>query len=352
MTERQPTSSAPAGGDSPNSDEFDAAFDEYSEADAQPSDEDRPGEAAGDDAARQTEAEPDGSGQDAPATDAEPAPDAGSGQQQHQTGQGQQPSAEDIWANATQEQRAAYQAAQDQLRQLDHADRSNRGRISALQRQIDQLSRQMTDDHAETGKSSGGGQQKRGQSQAATPDAFETEDWQKLKEEYPEVLGPVEQALRSRDEQLQQVNKRLEQFGEKFQGLDQAQHEAYLAGQEQALSERHPDWQQVTASDQFLRWYESAPKKVREAVENNADGIVDADDAAFALDLFKQSGGGQAQNNQQQPSGQQTGGQDRTRSRRQRQLNSAQSVQGKGPGAASGAPDEFEAAFEHYAQKS
>jgi len=336
MSEKTPTSPE-TGGETPESDEFEAAFEEYGSADAPE------GEPAGQDAESSQDA---GSDQGASQSTSEPAQDAGPDATQNN--QPSQTTAEDIWANATEEQRAAYRAAQEQLRQLDHADRSNRGRIAALQRQINQLSGQMTDDHAEKKWSSGSGKQKGGQSQK-TPDTFETEDWQKLKEEYSEVLGPVEQAFRSRDEQLQQLMERVQTFDQKFQGLDQAPQDAYMAGQEQALAEKHPDWEQITASRDFMQWYERAPEPVRAAINQNAEGIVNAQNAAFALDLFKQQTSKQPSQNTQQPSN--PGGQDRTRSRRQRQLQAAPSVSGKGPGAATNTPDDFESAFEHYARK-
>lgn len=347
MSEKEPTSPN-TGGETPESDEFDQFFAEYSGADAEPSEQDDTSEPA---ESKDAESQDAGGSEQSQET-SEPAQEAGPDTTQNNQPQGQETTAEDIWANATEEQRAAYKAAQDQLRQLDHADRSNRGRIAALQRQIKQLSNQMTDDHAEKRQSSGSGKQKGGQSNK-TPDTFETEDWQKLKEEYPEVLGPVEQALRSRDEQLQQLNERVQTFDQKFQGLDQAHQDAYMAGQEQVLAEQHPDWEQITASRDFMQWYERAPEPVRAAIEQNAEGIVNAQNAAFALDLFKRETGqpaGQSSQNNQQPSGQ-SGGQDRTRSRRQRQLQAAPSVSGKGPGAASNTPDDFENAFEHYARK-
>src|SRR5690606_2070633 len=51
----------------------------------------------------------------------------------------QQQQAPDLWANAAPEQRAAYEAAQEQIKKLEQAERSNRGRISAMQRQMNDL---------------------------------------------------------------------------------------------------------------------------------------------------------------------------------------------------------------------
>lgn len=188
--------------------------------------------------------------------------------------------------------------------------------------------------------------------------------WRRFQEEYPEVAGPIAGAFKA----LEERNARLEeQLGQVTGRLSQED----LDAQEQALAEAHPDWERVVADPGFARWVEGQPTAVRRIAEENGERIVDAESAAFLVGLYKQQAQA-ASPAQPRPAGQagaararggapgpEAGGQPAAQppnsnaaERRQRQLNAATAVDSRGPGAGSGPPDDFDAAFEFFARRS
>jgi hypothetical protein len=103
----------------------------------------------------------------------------------------------------------------------------------------------------------------------------------------------------------------------------------------QALEEKHPDWSQVASSQEFNQWLASQPQPVRQMIESK-----NAADAAYLLDGFKNSGyAGQSQQPAQKPSP-------------NKALERARSVPRRGtPKQSTIAEDDFDAAFDHWADK-
>jgi DNA repair exonuclease SbcCD ATPase subunit len=222
------------------------------------------------------------------------------------------PAASDVWANATPEQLAARDALVAERQRLEQADRSNRGRVSALQRQIDGLRRPAAE---------GGGE-------PAKPKALQSEKGKKLREEYPEIAEPVAEEI----ETLR---------GEVADLKDRARKDA-IAEQTEQLEEQHKDWQAVAASDDFGKWVASQPEYVREAVMRNADEIVNAVEAGDVISRFKSSRSAQRSDTPPAPNGQQAGGKTTgsLSDRRRRQLESSSTARSRGPGVAQGIPED------------
>jgi len=110
---------------------------------------------------------------------------------------------------------------------------------------------------------------------------------QALEKEAPEVTAAVKEAL-----------------GPVISEIENASREQYIADQqadadfqESVLKEAHPDWEEVTSSEDFGKWLKGAPKHIQEAVARNAAAsdlfpngrIVDGEQAATVLTLFKVS---------------------------------------------------------------
>lgn len=294
--------------------DFTAAFDEFAGGTADtPPNEGR--EEEGGDEGGQSAAGNEGQA----ASDTNPGSDAGGEQQ----GQEQTP---DIWANAPAEARAAYEAAQRDLVALQHYKRSNEGRVAAFQRRIAELE--------QAAPKPAQGQQQTGAENA--PAYLQSEEFKRFQEDYPEVAGPIAAILQAQAQQIENLNQT-------FSGLSQEQQERVLAEQETLLAGQHPDWLEVTSSPSFGEWVAKQPRFVQEGIVRNGHGIVDGDEAARILSLYKADTGAT-----QLPA---TGGKSTIEARRKRQLQSATSVPSRGPGAASGPPDDFEAAFNHYATR-
>lgn len=239
----------------------------------------------------------------------------------------------DIWATATPEQRAAFEAAQAQLKKLEQAERSNRGRLSALQRQINELTLSGKKPDAASSAAKGA---KQDEDQG---DGFlASAEWKAFQEEYPEVAGPMAKVIGALQAELTTAKKELSAIGSE-------RRQSALEEQAQLLSEAHPDWTDVTADKGFVDWLNSQPRHIREAAARNANEIVDAEEAADVVGRYKafraeQNGGGNAQ---QSAARQGAGGNPNTRTltgKRQLQLESATAARSRGPGVAAGIPED------------
>jgi hypothetical protein len=250
---------------------------------------------------------------DAPADEADTeARDAAPAASQDAAGEQQAPS--DIWSSAPPELKAAFEEERRARTNLEHAIRSDRGRLSAMQKKLDELSRSSPNPAH---------QPVRGETAADR-----SERLQKLAEEYPEVAQPLldeMDALRNTVTSLQSVEEeRLQRF---------------LAEQEQALATEHADWQPVLANNgaTFAAWLEDQPKAVRDAAQANANRIVDARAAADVVSRFKQFIGIAGQ--QQQPAA--AGNpQPSLSDKRQRQLAASATPRGVRRPVASGIPED------------
>jgi hypothetical protein len=206
----------------------------------------------------------------------------------------------DIWANATPEQRAAYQAAQQKAR-------SNSGRISALQRKINAL---------QTGAPK----------QGEAPRSKAREIIAPLKDDYPDIAAPLDQlAGRVDDREAQETAAREEELAAAKTELD-----AEVAANEAALAVVHPDWTSMFEGPegqklhgQYIKWVnEIAPNRLFNIAVQNKDVILSAEGAIEVLDRFKEYiRGHQPQAAQTQPPPQrQPAPQPKLDDKRQRQL--------------------------------
>ncbi|RJF80944.1 hypothetical protein D3877_11965 [Azospirillum cavernae] len=275
-------------------------------------------------------------------TDGAPPPgeaEGGAAPAQVQTqGGGHIANGDDIWNSASEQQRAAFEAAQAKLHALDHDSRSNRGRVAALQRETETLRKQLAALHGAAGST--------GQDQTDASDA----DIRRLQEEYPEVARPVLKQISSLQRQLNEAQQRLD----RRESLEtQREREQALDREEQALAQMHPDWDKVTARPEFTAWLSTQPRYVVEAIQRNGEAIQDAAEAGDIITRFKQATGiAQATAAASAPAAvTATGASANLAARRQRQLESGATITSRGAGPAGGPPDDFEAAFAYYANK-
>jgi hypothetical protein len=104
------------------------------------------------------------------------------------------------------------------------------------------------------------------------------EDLAKVREEYPEVAAPILSAL-------DDVNARLETMT----AAQRQQEEAFFAKQHAVFLTKHSDAPQLLRdTDAFTAWVEDQPLRIREAAHRNGARIVDADEAAEVIALYKQ----------------------------------------------------------------
>lgn len=274
---------------------------------------------------------------------------------------GQDQDSEEDWTNASPEDlRAAVVAARQELASRDHKIRSERGRVSAMHRHLEEARQRIAElesrsapTGADGGKQRGGGGSAPEGDQQGAGELLSSEDWQRAREEYPDLLGPVESAFRTMRDELSQVRKELDPLKQGLSSQEAQRREAFVEEQTTLLTEAHPDWMDLTQKhgNEFSAFVEQAPRHVREAALRNWNQIVDASEAADVFGRFKdhlgqqtnaeseRAGGGSAgPRAPSAPEGAGGAGNRPLDGRRQRQRQSAASTRSGSPSPASGIP--------------
>lgn len=231
--------------------------------------------------------------------------------------------ADKLWEGSSEGQRAAFDAAQKEIKDLEQKDRSQRGRVSTLQRQINGITRQL-DDRAAMPVAKGGTK--------PGPDSvtyLDSKDWKDFTSEYPEISGPLGKVIAVMQTEITTSQKRLNAIGNDRQ--NQAIEEQKLI-----LEEAHPDWLDTATDDAFGPWLDDQPRHIREAAVRNAKEIVDAAEAGDVVARFKAFRSEQSESSDS-PGNSRESVTDLSK-KRKRQLESSASARGKGAGAATGIP--------------
>lgn len=235
---------------------------------------------------------------------------------------GDEPAGEpDLWSGASEQQRAAYEAAAQKLEKLEQYRRSNEGRVAALQRRIEELAGRQQPAAA---PAAAGKDEAKAGSQSA--DNFtESEEWKSFSEEYPEVAGPLAKFIGSLESRVTHQQKELAAIG-------YDRRKTALDEQASLLEADHPDWRDVAGNNEFVDWVHTQPRHIQEAAYRNANEIVDAAEAADVVGRFKAF-----RSASKNPPGSAPGKtNERLAGKRQRQLESAAATRTRGPGVVSG----------------
>tara|TARA_Y100000310_G_scaffold335304_1_gene416955 strand:+ start:479 stop:1531 length:1053 start_codon:yes stop_codon:yes gene_type:complete len=302
--------------------ETDAADDAGRAEDAQP---------AADEPAAQDEQQPDTSSADDKSDEDDAAPTDDRAEQQ-----------EDIWKNATPEQRAAFEAAQDETKQARQDWNRMRGTVSGLSRKANDLQTQLDASRPATTGSDG---------PTEANAVFASENWKTFEDEYPELANPVKaevQALFGAQE------ARIQTLERGMAGISTERRSDNLAQQVEIVHAAHPDYDTIAKSDAFQQWYEQAPPYIRAGVERNAVDITDGNEVAHIVKMFKQETGAASPEppDKDEADPAETNGHDPNQAldgKRRRQLESSNAPRTRSPGAVTtGIPDDEEGAWNAY----
>jgi hypothetical protein len=243
------------------------------------------------------------------------------------------PDADDIWANATDEQRDAFTASQGRVDNLEHAHKSEIGRTKTLRRQLSDVTVQL-DKAAKTSPPNSGDLEDKGD-----PDDNDDkpDSWDALKNEYPEVAGPVNDRL-SKIEDAQAKRDRetdLEEADAK------EAHTALVIEQQDLLTEKHEDWLEVATTPEFATWLDDQPRSIRDVAQRNNSEIVDATAAGDVISRYKASRSDQdEEDNSDGPDESPDTTDTSLAARRKRQLEASSGPRPKGPGIVTGIPED------------
>lgn len=237
------------------------------------------------------------------------------------TAEGNPPAAkesnDDIWANADPRLREAFEAERTKAVKVEQQLRTQDGRLSSAQRQLNQLKQQLAPKRDAEGAANEGEEAK-----------TKEERRKQLREEYPDVAAPLLDDLA----ELQETVKALT-----AQTHTSLENEAsvLVEREEQRLIERHPDWteygQHGKSNKEFVDWVMQQPRYVIDAVERNGSEIVDSVEVSDILDRFKRETGKTTDQAQR----------DAVARRRENQLEAGRNPANRQPAVASGSEDDF-----------
>ena len=327
-----------------DTDDEKAAWEEFEEADKKDAEAATP---PGD----RAEATPSGATADAPAgqpADAA-AGEAGEPATPTDAAAGQEKKTDDeIWAGATDAQRDAFKLSQERAAGAEAQDRRNRGSISGMQRQINDLTGRLDPKEPKTGEDDDG--------QAETEaDA----KWANFAKEYPEVAEPVNERLNAKDARIDTLERSLAAVS----GTHKAQ---LYERNEDRLATQHPDWEAVmgvegsqenpvdvtAAANRFASWLGQQPAYLQQAAIRNSDSIVDPEEAGHVIQVYKLASGIGQQESASAAGDKPAAGEQKPKAlpgKRQRQIESAAAPRTKGAGpVTTGIPDDPEGAWEAF----
>lgn len=205
--------------------------------------------------------------------------------------------------------------ARNAARDFEHRFKSEVGRQTAYQRQIQELRQQLQNPPAQAGQ-----QRELSARMKAIADDF-PELATAFQEELQDAVGRVRSEV---DQHLQPIRQR--------------EQEAYLRSEESRVREAYPDFTDTVRSTEFQTWFSQQPEAVRSLA-----GSPLAQDALAVLDYY--TGG---QRFQQQAGSSPVKD---VQARRQSALQKHTSVRSSAPAPVTDAPDDFESAFNYYAKR-
>lgn len=159
----------------------------------------------------------------------------------------------------------------EELERLKQSERSQKGRVSALTKKLEEM-------RAAAEAKSGG--------QPSDSGTADVGDWDEFKSEFPEMAAIVEQRLSKVEEKLARSEKQVQSVADATVSVANETLTTYKEGQFKKLRQAHADLDEVMASEQFKQWKQSANGETLDKIKS-----LHADDAISALDDFKKQVG-------------------------------------------------------------
>ena len=265
--------------------EFEAAWAEADEADGGGDGADPPGGGAGTDAGstQDTSASDDAdTTQDPPAdrsgdADQAPAPSDAGG--------------DDVWANAPEELRTAFEAERQRADAAEQGRRTAEGRHTALQRRVDTL---MAGGDAGGRRPNGDQPPANRSTHVDNPppeDAEARREFEAAVADYPEIAGPIQKILASQDARIAALVDQNQRVTAALETVGQDRLAASEATQIELVAAEHPDHAEIANSADFIAWHDEQPAYVQRAIMENAEAYRDARTINRLLSDYKRDRG-------------------------------------------------------------
>ncbi len=152
---------------------------------------------------------------------------------------------------------------------------SNNGRISAYQKQLDELQQSNAHLAGQVAKAVDDTDNK-SEAQEQLAQDIANSSWEELQEDMPDVASAIDKRLD------QKIEQRFGEVDQKLQPISQSLQEQRIEREMAALNSRHPDWQDTVQSGEFNDWLGAQPQAVQQLTKSTS-----AADAAYLLETFK-----------------------------------------------------------------
>jgi hypothetical protein len=252
------------------------------------------------------------------------------------TASGTNASAFDPWSGLSPEQKSHFE-------RLQASERSQRGRVSALTRKMNEQrpapapTPAPKQDRREEQSSEDSGSERQSQEGNTVSDLDKR--LQEAADEYGDVVGPLVDALAD----VRAEVATLKGFASKVEVENDSQE---LARSYAALEEAHPDYADYGPGSDFEAWLGDQPAKVVELA-----GSYDPREVSLALTLFKTERSAETAKLAGEEGAGNEGASTATDAKRARQLDGSRQVTSRGAPAASGTPNDFDSAFDARARQ-
>lgn len=200
------------------------------------------------------------------------------------TGQAAEGEEKDIWAEAPEPLRSAFEAERQRADRAEHGRRSAEGRSATLTRRLEAMIAGEGDPPpGERGSEAPASRQPPADDSAQ--DQL-TQQLETLKVDYPE-FAPIADAMTRLVEQRQQDRTTIQQLRQGLQTIGEDRLHTVSAEQEQVVLDKHPDFSDIADSDEFVSWAKTQPEFVQAGIIANAEQVVDGEGVVWILDRYK-----------------------------------------------------------------
>ena len=188
----------------------------------------------------------------------------------------------DIWADAPEQLRTAFEEANSKAGRAEQANRSLKGRISHLDRRLNSLVGNPGQQTAgATDPSKGGGD--------TTPKSYlESEEWKTIAEDYPDLATPFGGLLKGLEDRLDATATENQKLRNAVGIIADDRGSTIADEHESFVVKEFPDYVEVATSPEFGEWAKSQPLYVQSAIEQNWANIVDGAAVVDVITRFKQ----------------------------------------------------------------
>ena len=266
------------------------------------------------------------------------------------------PADDDPYAGMSEEVKAKFIALEKDKDDLEHRLKSDAGRVSAFQRQINDLTR--TVDEMSASKEA----DKPTDKQIAEAMKGTDDDWEAFKEDYPAVAEAIDRRLERVGEATQEtIDKTLEPVNTKLDEVTKTSTEAANQAAVDAVAEDFPNWTEAVKTPEFAEWLDEQSPGVNALAssDNTADaktliGLYDAHLVAAGKDSLRAPDPNEPGVTDEEEEAKGSDEPSELEKRRAQQLEDGTAIPSKSAGIdPDGTPGgtEFEQAFDYYAKK-